>query len=150
MLDSCDATILEHLLNKNIKNIWLQDRMPDSRLAWWKANIPISNNTYMDDVEIRSPIMDIQMSTERFLENIKLFQPHGLNLAQLTKKVPNSLWLKSIPDSAITKVLISNGLYCDFSLPHENEIAQFRCVSEEHFEKVCNVPQVKELILNFC
>jgi len=140
MLDSCDATILKHLLNRDIGHVWIQSHMSDTRLLWWKADIPISPSVYMKDVEVRCPTMDIQMTTDRFLENIDLFKPHGLDLVQMSKKIPNGLWEKSIPESAINKVLVSNGMFCRFSLPHECEVAQFQCVSQDYVDQVSEDP----------
>lgn len=147
MLDSCGASILKYLLNPEIEHIWLQQHMPNSRLEWWKADFPISPSIYMKDVEVRCPIVDIQMPTDRFLSNIQLFEPHGLELIQLSKKVPNGLWTKSIPEDSLNKVLITNGMFLRFYLPHECEVAQFQCVSEEYLEKVLRIPEIKELVL---
>jgi hypothetical protein len=121
--------------------------MPNPRLEWWKADVPISPSVYMKDVDIRCPILDLQMSTERFLSNIELFEPHGLDLVQLTKKVPNGLWPQSIPDDSLNKVLVANGMFLRFSLPHKCEVAQLQCISKEYIEKMCSIPAIQKLIL---
>ncbi len=146
-LDSCSASILKYILNPSVKYVWLQQHMSNSRLEWWKADMPISPSEYMENVEVRCPIFDLQMSTDRFLSNIGMFEKHGLELIQLTKKVPNGLWEKSIPENALNKVLISNGMFLRFSLPHECEIAQLQCVSEEYLEQICSAPEIRELVL---
>jgi len=76
-----------------------------------------------------------------------MFEPHGLELIQLTKKVPNGLWTKSIPEDALTNVLIRNGMFLRFSLPHECEVAQLQCISDEYLEKILKVPEIRELVL---
>ncbi|MDT3337958.1 hypothetical protein Q4Q49_22135, partial [Shewanella sp. SP1S1-7] len=145
--DSCSASILKHILNPEIEYVWLQQHMPNSRLEWWKADFPISPSEYMKDVEIRCPIVDLQMTTERFLANINMFEPHGLELIQLTKKVPNGLWTKSIQERALNDVLVKNGMFLRFSLPHECEVAQLQCISEEYLEKLIEIPVIRELVL---
>lgn len=147
MLDTCDCSVLKHLLHPEADFIWIHSHTPDPALRWWKADAPISPNDVIEGVQIRAMEYDLMMERGLFLNELNKFLPHGITMTQLTKPVPNSLWLRSLPKDREESILIENGMKVRFHLPHAGEIAQFSATDRDHIEAVCSLPEIHDLIL---
>ena len=88
---------------------------------------------------------DLQLSTARFLELLPEFEDHGIVLFQMTRRVPDTLTLDGVAESAVERVLIQNGLHLRFYLPHAVECAQLSSPYREVLEKALQRPEVREL-----
>ncbi len=148
MLDSCSASIVKHLLHPDGDYIWLHRHMPDPTIHWWESNVPLSPGDMLEGARIRNIEYDIEFRLEHFLNNLDRFENHGLALTQLSKPVPNGLWIPSLPEDRLQHILLQNGMLTQFDLPHACEIAQFSCSDLNHLKKVIEIPEVKELLLD--
>jgi len=147
MLDTCDCSVLRHLLHPEANFIWIHSHTPDPSLRWWKADVPISPNDVLGGARIRAMEYDLMMERDAFLKELDRFLPHGISMTQLTKPVPGSLWLPSLPKDKEESILIDNGMKTRFHLPHAGEIAQFSATERDHIETVCADPAIRDLIL---
>ena len=147
MLDGATAGDLRYLLHPDAQVIWLHSHCPDPILHWWKADIPISPGQIWASAEVRLVDYDLMVSLSDFLDRLHLFEPHGMTLTQLTRRVPDSLWARSLSDTEIYRVLKQNGLMSRFYLPHAVETAQFSCVDRSHLERVIAIPEVRRKLL---
>ena len=147
MLDTCDCSVLRHLLHPESNFIWLHSHLPDPALRWWNADVPISLNDILEGVQIRAMQYDLMMERDIFLRELNRFLPHGISLTQLMKPVPDSLWLQKLPEAKQESILIENGMKTRFHLPHAWEVAQFSTTDRNHIEAVCSIPEIQDLIL---
>lgn len=83
------------------------------------------------------------MSTEKFLALLPEFEEHGIDLFQMSKRVPNTLRFRT--DIAMNPILIQNGLFLTFTLPHANEVAQLSSPSKSYLENLLKVPAIRDL-----
>jgi hypothetical protein len=88
---------------------------------------------------------ELQLPTARFLELLPEFEEHGMDLCQMTRRVPDTLTLHGVLDGAADRVLIQNGLHLCFYLPHAVECAQLRSPHREVLERALLRPEVREL-----
>lgn len=86
---------------------------------------------------------DLQMTTERFLELLPEFENSGLVLFQMTRRVPDTLTLDRVPDDAVNRVLIQNGLHLHCYLPHECECAILSSPHREVIQRVLLQPMIR-------
>jgi hypothetical protein len=121
--------------------------MPEPFLGWWNCDMPLSPGDIMSNARIRALSYDLEVSLEFFISNINRFVPHGLNLTQLSKPVPNGLWPPSLPEEKVQKILLQNGMLTQFELPHKCELAQFSCSDLDHLLRVVEIPEIKSLLL---
>jgi hypothetical protein len=89
--------------------------------------------------------LDLQLPTARFLELLPKFEDHGMELVQMTRRVPDTLTLNGVPESAVARVLIQNRLRLRFYLPHAVECAQLASPDREVLEKALERPEVRKL-----
>jgi hypothetical protein len=148
MLDTCDCSVLRHLLHPEADFIWIHSHTPDPSLGWWEADVPVSPRDILEGARIRAMEYDLLIDRATFLKELDRFLPHGINLTQLTRPVPESLWIPSLPKGREEAVLIENGMKVRFYLPHAGEIAQFSATDRDHIEAVCSIPEIHDLILN--
>ena len=90
---------------------------------------------------------DLLMSRTEFLTHLDRFSPHGMIMTQLTRPVPNSLWLRTLPEEQTERILIQNGMLCRYHLPHRIETAQFSCTDRAHLERVIALPEISAKLL---
>lgn len=147
MLDTCDCSVLRHLLHPAADYIWIHRHWPDATLRWRTDDVPISPNDVLGGVEVRAMEFDLMLRRRRFLDELDRFLPHGMHLTQLSKPVPDSLWLPSLPEDQRERILIDNGMTTQFELPHAGGIAQFSSTDRDHIESVCALPEIRELVL---
>ena len=88
---------------------------------------------------------DLQFETKRFVDLLPEFEDHGMVVFQMDRKVSGSLFLDRIPDEAIDRVLIQNGLHLRFYLPHAMEVAVVGSPFREPLEKALHHPEVRRL-----
>jgi len=144
-LRSCTSQILAEILDPAIPFVWIRRHTPKGYVEWWSTRAPLSERGVLHDVEVRSLEFDLQLSTARFLELLPEFADHGMLLFQMTRRVPDSLTLDGVADSAIERVLIQNGLHLRFYLPHAVEYAQIASPHRAVLEKALQSPTVREL-----
>jgi hypothetical protein len=142
MLDASEASDLRHLLHPEGGHIWIHSHRPDPALRWWTADVPISPGVVLPAARVRLMEFDLMMQRDEFLSRLDLFAPHGMAITQLTRPVPNSLWLQTLPDEQIDRILIQNGMISRYYLPHRIETAQFSCTDREHLERVAAQPEI--------
>lgn len=142
MLDASEASDLRYLLHPDGDYIWVHPHRPDPVLHWWTADVPISPGVVLPSARIRLMEFDLMMKRNEFLSRIDLFTPHGMALTQLTKPVPDSLWLQTLPDEQIERILIQNGMISRYYLPHQIETAQFSCTDRDHLERAIAHPEI--------
>jgi hypothetical protein len=145
MLRSCSSDILAHILDPAVPFVWLRRHTPKRYIQWWPTRVPLSERGQPHDVEVRSLEFDLQLTTARFLELLPEFTDHGIVLFQMTRRVPDTLTLDRIAESAVERVLIENGLHLRFYLPHAIESAQLASPYREVLERALQKPQVREL-----
>ena len=146
MLRQCTSAVLAHALDKAVPWVWIRRHQPKRYLQWWSTPIALSESGLPKEVCLRSLEFDLQFPTHRFLELLPEFSDHGIVLFQMSRPVPDTLSLDRIPDDAIDRVLVQNGLHLAFYLPHAFESAQFRSPNREVIERLVEVPQIKDLV----
>src|SRR5262249_47003032 len=122
-LRPCTAQILRHLLDPEVPFVWVAGHYPNRRLEWWNCRLPISHSDRPFAVEVRGLRCDLPMSTSQFLERPSDFG--GLFLHQMRRKVPDTLVLDGLEDHNRVRILVQNGLFASFYLPHAMECASF-------------------------
>lgn len=142
LLDAAEASDLRHLLHPDADYIWIHSHLPDPALRWWTADVPISPDVVWPSAKIRLMEYDLMMSRSEFLDRLELFVPHGLRLTQLTRPVPDSLWLNALPEDQAMRILLQNGMKARFFLPHRVETAEFVCTDRIHLEHVIALPPI--------
>lgn len=147
MLAPCTTDVLRHLLDPDVPWIWIAGHLPDERVRWWPATVPLAPNVYGDAVEVRTLGYDLLLETRRFLELAPAFARSGITLTQLDRRVPDTLTLGALSEAAREAVLVQNGMRARFDLPHAMECAQFTCVDRAHLERVCASPEIAPLLL---
>ncbi len=148
LLNGATAGDLRFLLHPEGEIIWIHSHMPDPCLRWWRADMPISPGEIWPSAEVRLVEYDLMASLPEFLERLHLFEPHGMTLTQLTRRVPDSLWAQRLSDDEIYRVLMQNGLRSRFYLPHAVETAQFSCTDKRHLESVIVHPAIRDKIVS--
>jgi hypothetical protein len=147
MLDASEASDLRHLLHPDGEHIWIHSHTPDPCLRWWSTDVPISPGVVLSGARIRLMEFDLLMTRSDFLAHLDMFTPHGMIMSQLTRPVPNSLWLQSLPEEQTDRILIQNGMLCRYHLPHRIETAQFSCTDRTHLERVVALPEISAKLL---
>jgi hypothetical protein len=145
MLRSCTCSVLQYILDPSVPFVWVRRHMPQTYVKWWRARVPLSATGQPHEVEVRWLEFDLQLATSQFLELLPEFQSHGIVLFQMTRRVPDTLTLQSIPDAAINQVLIQNGLHLRFFLPHAVECALLASPHREVLERALQKPEVGSL-----
>lgn len=87
---------------------------------------------------------DAQMPTGRFLGLLPEFEESGMVLFQMQKKIPDTLRLR-LEDANMNRVLIRNGLFLKFHLPHAGEVALLCSPNKEYLAGLLRLPAVCEL-----
>jgi hypothetical protein len=145
MLRSCICGVLAHILHPSIPFIWVRRHFPHRCVQWCRARVPFSATGQPHDVEVRSLEFELLLPTERFLELLPEFEEHGMDLCQMTRRVPDTLTLHDVPDDAARRILIQNGLHLRFFLPHAVECAQLASPHREVLERALQRPELREL-----
>jgi hypothetical protein len=145
MLRSCTSGILAHVLDPAVPFVWIRRHTPNRYIQWWNTQIQLSETGAFHDVEVRSLEFDLQLRTARFLELLSEFEDQGIVLFQMTHRVPDTLTLNGIAKDAIGRVLLQNGLYLSFCLPHAVECAQLSSPHREVLERALQRPEVREI-----
>jgi hypothetical protein len=145
MLRSCTAGILAHVLDPAVPFVWIPRHMPNRHLKWWSTQTRLFEMGPLHGLEARLIEFDIQLSTSRFLELIPEFENHGLVLFQMTRRVPDTLTLQLLPDAAIDRILLQNGLHLRVYLPNDEPWGQLTSPHREVLEQALQKPQVREV-----
>src|SRR5262249_48617483 len=133
MLRPCTAEILRHLLDPDVPFAWVVGHYPKRRLEWWRCRLPLSPSSEPLPLQVRGLRCDLLMPTREFLERLSEFD--GLVLHQMRREVPNTLLLDGLDDHNRVRVLVENGLFASFYLPHEMECATFTTIELSAMEK---------------
>jgi len=145
MLRPCTSAILAHAVDASVPHVWIRRHQPNRYLQWWRAQVPLSSASAIHDVEVRSLEFDLHLPATRFLQLLPEFQDHGMAFFQMSRPVPDTLSLDRIPEDAIDRVLIQNGLHLAYYLPHALETAQFRSPRREVLEQLLQAPEIRAL-----
>jgi hypothetical protein len=145
MLRSCTSGILAHILDPAVPFIWIRRHTPKRYIQWWSTQTHLSEAGGLHEVEVRSMEFDVQLRTARFLELLPEFEDHGMVLFQMTRRVPDTLTLSGVPDEAVDRVLLQNGLHLRFYLPHAVECAQLASPQREVLERALERPEIGEI-----
>jgi hypothetical protein len=84
------------------------------------------------------------MTTERFLTLLPELDEHGMDLSQMNRRVPDTLEFH-IEDPNVNHILIRNGLFLKFTLPHANETALLCSPSKEYLKNLLKIPAIRDL-----
>ena len=114
-------------------------------MQWWTTPVCLSKSGGAVDIEVGGLAFDVQLSTKRFLELLPEFNEHGLELYQMTRRIPNTLTLDCLPTENVNEVLIQNGLHLKFDLPHAGECAMLASPHREVLERVLLKPEIGKL-----
>ncbi|MCP4976845.1 MAG: hypothetical protein GY931_11845 [Maribacter sp.] len=136
MIDCCSNDILETILNPDIPYVWSVNHFFEDSYDWVKRKIALSKSGEQHEVLVRGMAFDFIMETKKYLSIASEFSKQGNILIQTTKLIPQSLEYKGIPKDNRTKILIQNGMYLEFFLPHENETASCTCIDKNHVERI--------------
>jgi hypothetical protein len=143
MLRPCTAEILRHLLDPQIPFAWVVGHFPNPNLDWWRCRLPLGKSGDPLPLEVRGLRFDLLMPTSELLERLHDFD--GLVLHQMRRKVPNTLVLDGLEDHNRVRVLVQNGLFASFYLPHAMECASFATVERAAMEKALASEAVRSL-----
>lgn len=145
MLRSCTTAILAHVLDPSIPYVWIRGHAPKPNLEWWKTQTCLTESGALHDVEVRSMNFDLQFETARFLKLLPEFNGHGMELCQMSRRVPDTLTLDGMPYDAAWRIIVQNGLHLRFDLPHAVENACLASPCREVLEKILQRPEVREV-----
>jgi hypothetical protein len=71
-------------------------------------------------------------------------EEHGMGSFQMNKRVPDALEFH-IEDPNMNHILIRNGLFLNFTLPHANETALLCSPSKEYLKNLLKIPAIRDL-----
>lgn len=132
-LNYCDTSILPYVLNKNAKYLLINCHNPNPYFAWYNASLQIKESGELHSLKVRHVNFDIQIDTEDFIMMNAEFKEFGIDLLQFNKPIPNTL-VYDIQKPQMNKILIQNGLFLKFYLPHKGETASICCTNREYLE----------------
>jgi len=144
VLRSCTSSILAQILDPEVPFVWIRRHIPNYYVQWWNTRVRLSKKGMLHEAEVRSMEFELQLPTARFLELLPEFEDHGIELFQMTRRVPDSLTLNRLTGDALNRVLIQNGLHLSFYLPHAVEMAQLESPHREILERVLQKPKVRK------
>jgi hypothetical protein len=143
MLRPCKAEILRHLLDPEVPFVWVVGHFPNPYAEWWRCNLPLSKSSEASALEVRGLRFDLLLPTNEFLTRLSDFD--GLTLYQMKRKVPNTLLTERLDERNRVRVLVQNGLFASFYLPHAMECASFTTVERAAIEKVLANEEIRTL-----
>ena len=145
MLQPCSCGILTHVLDPSVPFVWVQRHVPFPRIQWDQVRLQLSPSGVLHDVEVRSLQFDLLFSTTRFLELLPEFEDFGITLFQMSRRVPDTLTLAGLTGDAVDRILVQNGLYLRFDLPHAREFASISAPRAETLEAVLQIEAVRQI-----
>ncbi len=104
--------------------------------------MPLRKGGAYHTLEVRLPKFDIQCTIKEFLSLLPEFADAGMTLFQMYKRWPVTLRPQYLPKEARYKILVQNGLYLEFELPHANEYACAISPQREVLERINNHPVI--------
>ena len=141
MLEPCTAMVLPHVLNEAIPFVWLESHSPNL-YGWWQAQVPLRQDGDYFPLQVRGLNFDLLLATKQFLSLLPEFAEAGMSLLQLERAMPNGLIPRSLKDSDRYRVLVQNGLYLEFELPHAREHARVVTPHRDVLERIKNNPVI--------
>ena len=136
MIEPCSALILPYILNEKVPFVWLESHCPDNKYGWWETPVPLRRGGQYFPLQVRQLRFDLLLSTKQFLKLLPEFTDAGMWLLQLERPLPATLIPISLKESAKYNVLVKNGLYLEFVLPHSGEYAQVVSPHRELLERI--------------
>ena len=143
-LRGCRPSVLTYALNPEVPYVWLWRHLPGEQAVWWNARVPLRPGGEAHELQVREMEFDAQMPTRRFLDLLREFGESGLVLFQMHKKVPDGLRLRPEDDN-MNRILLQNGLFLKFHLPHAGEVALLCSPDKEYLAGLLRLPAVREL-----
>ena len=147
MLDVCSSLVLPYVLNEEIPYIWLEGHCPHPYLEWWQTEAPLRKGGEFYSLKVRTLRYDLQITTKEFLSLLPEFKDAGMLLMQTEGEIPNTLCLSSLKEESKYKVLVKNGLYLEFYLPHAREYASIVSPHQDVLETIKNNPVIASGVL---
>jgi hypothetical protein len=126
VVDRATVMSLTRYLNPIIPWIWIVDHMPNSKIQWWKAQVPLNGEGAILSGEVRLVQYDLQLSTREFLLVANAFDDSGITLIQSRQRMPNTLDLRGTGSNR-HQVLRLNGAFLTIDLPHAREATVVCC-----------------------
>lgn len=136
MIKDCSNSILNSIINPQIPYVWCVNHYIEDEHKWVERKVNLSKDGPLQKVFVRSASFDFFMETEKYLPCVAEFQHQGNLLLQCKNQIPQSLHYLKLPKEQRRRILIQNGIYSEFYLPHEREIASFTCVDRSFIEIV--------------
>jgi hypothetical protein len=140
----CRSPVLAHALNPEVPYVWLWRHLPREQAAWWTAEVPLLPGGEVHELEVRQMEFDAQIPTGRFLKLLPELEESGMVLFQMHRKVPDTLRFR-LEDDNMNRILVQNGLFLKFHLPHADEVALLCSPDEEYLATLLRVPAVHRL-----
>lgn len=145
MLRPCTTAILPHIVDPTVPFVWIRRHMPEPALRWWSTMVPLASTRPSYEIRVRSMEFDILFETHQFLDVLPEFEDQGIVLLQMSKPVPDTLTIDRIPENAIDRVLMENGLHLRFYLPHALECAELATPDREVLVRMLGCPEISGL-----
>jgi hypothetical protein len=123
-------------IDPSIPYIWIEGHIPNQRIEWWKATVPLNKHGEPITGLIRTLVYDLMLPTKEFLAGIKLFDDHGIRLVQAMAPIPNTLDLSRVPELKHDEILIQNGAVLRIYLPHSDETAMITSYRQGYLAEV--------------
>lgn len=141
-LEPCSALVLQYVLSEDVPYVWVENHLPNERFEWWNVQLPLRKGGSYHTLEVRLLNLDLQFTTQNFLQLLPEFQEAGMMLFQMTKPWPASLTPRYLPAEARYKILVQNGLYLEFDLHHAGEYARIVSPHREVLERIQRHPVI--------
>ena len=142
MLNPCSAMVLPHVLGEEVPFVWLESHCPNNRTEWWQAQVPLRRGGQYFPLKVRLLRFDVMFPTRQFLSLLPEFADAGMLLLQLERELPNTLRPEDLNDNERYKVLMQNGLYLEFDLPHAGEYARVVSPHRDVLERIKDNPVI--------
>ena len=136
MIVGCSNSIISTLINPKIPFVWSVNHFLEDHYTWIERKINLSKDGPLHTVLVRNASFEFMMDTNKYLSCLNEFQHQGNILLQCNNTIPQSLDYLKLPDAQRRKILVQNGVYSEFYLPHEYETASFTCIDKQHIESV--------------
>ncbi len=136
VIGAAKVSTLLPFVNPKVPWVWIFGHSPSQVWDWWESSLPVYKFGNNIAAQFRCVRYDMQLPTEQFLEVAAEFEQLGIDLAQSSKKMPNSLYLSRIPHEQQSKVLQSNGAFLRIYLPHAVETAHVECYEKGYLSQV--------------
>ena len=139
------CSILPHILDPNVPFVWLVDHTPVRHWGWWDTRCQLSATGPHHQVSVRMVTFDLQMPTAQFLQILPELSEHGMDVLQMTMRVPDTLVLSRLAAQEQTSILLQNGFHLRFKMAFSGETAYVISPHRHVLENLLQIPAVRDL-----